>query len=173
MIERERIEQLSDLLTRLEQDLDRSEATTGRRRRGVGLWVRIVTLIVAAMALSNLYFVNDLTDELRLVITRIEEMTELFDRVADRMDGMTRDVAEIEQNVLLMPVVSEQMREIGAHVSVMESSVSSMDRATIGINDKMVVIDGNMRDMSVRFRGLNRGVGAMGVDVDQMARPLP
>lgn len=35
------------------------------------------------------------------------------------------------------------------------------------------MMDGNMRDMSVRFRALNQSVAAMGVDVDQMARPLP
>jgi methyl-accepting chemotaxis protein len=135
--------------------------------------VRLLALLVGALALSNLYFVNDLTDEVRLVINRIQEMQELFTRVSGRMDEMSVEVASIEQNVLLMPVIADQMREMAAHVVAMEQSVSYMDRATDSLDLAIESIDGNVREMSLRFRGLNMSVGAMGVDVDQMARPLP
>lgn len=173
MIERDRIEGLTELMAELEQDLDRSDSLTGRRHRGVELWVRVVIGLVAALALSNLYFVNDLTDEVRLVITRMQEMNSLFTRVSVRMDQISIEIDAIERNVLLMPVVSEQMREMSAHVRVMEQSVSFMDRAAAGLVDSVSIMDGNLRDIAVRFHGLNRSVGAMGVDVNQMARPLP
>jgi len=173
MIERDRIESLASLLADLEQDLDRSEATSGRQRRGVAPWVRVVAVVVAGLALSNLYFVNDLTDEVRVVINRMHEMTALFSRVSERMDEMEGEVAAIERNVLLMPVVSDQMREMAAHVLAMEHAVSSMDRATEHLEGSVVSIEGNLRDMSARFHRLNHSVRAMGADVDQMGRPLP
>ncbi|MEA3638521.1 MAG: hypothetical protein VBE63_01090 [Lamprobacter sp.] len=173
MIERDRIEALTELMSELELDLDRSDSLTGRRRRGVGLWVRIVIGLVAALALSNLYFVNDLTDEVRLVILRMQEMNRLFTRVSDRMDQITLEVDAIERNVLLLPVVAEQMREMSGHVAVMEQSVSFMDRAAARLGDSVALMDGNLGDIAVRFHALNRSVGAMGADVNQMARPLP
>jgi len=173
MIERDRIEALTELMAALEQDLDRSDSLTGRRSRGVELWVRIVIALVAALALSNLYFVNDLTDEVRLVITRMQEMNSLFTRVSARMDQISVEVDAIERNVLLMPVVAEQMREMSTHVRVMEQSVSFMDRAAARLGDSVAVMDVNLHDIAVRFHGLNRSVGGMGVDVNQMARPLP
>jgi len=173
MIERDRIDALCQLLGDLEQDMDRSDQLTGRHRRGVSLWVRILIGLVAAFALSNLYFVNNLTDEVRLVINRMQEMATLFSRVSERMDQMSDEVVAIDRHVLLMPVVAEQMREMAAHVVVMEQAVSSMDAATSRLGSTVQVMDGSMRDMSVRFRALNQSVGAMGADVDQMARPLP
>lgn len=173
MIAADRIEALTGLLTNLEKDLDRSEAATGRQRRGVVVWIRVVVVLVAALALSNLYFVNDLTDEVRLVITRMQEMTTLFTRVSERMDAMRVEVADIEQNVRLMPVIADQMREMAAHVGSMEDSVSTMDEATLRLKGSIGAIDTSVRDMSMRFHALNRNVGAMGADVDQMARPLP
>lgn len=173
MIERDRIEALTGLLADLDRDLTRSDAATGRRRRGVTIWVRLLVVLVAVLALSNLYFVNDLTDEVRLVITRIQEMQELFTRVSGRMDEMSAEVASIEHNVLLMPVIADQMHEMADHVIAMEQSVSYMDRATENLDGAIESIDGNVREMSMRFRGLNLSVGAMGADVDQMARPLP
>lgn len=173
MIGRDRIESLTNLLATLEQDLERSEEVRGRQRRSVTLWVRVVALLVAALALSNLYFVNDLTDEVRVVITRMEEMNTLFSRVSKRMDGMRVEVDSIERNVLLMPVVSEQMREMAAHVLAMEHAVSRMHGSTENLDGSVTVMERNLRDMSARFHGLNRSVGAMGVDVNQMGRPLP
>lgn len=173
MIERDRIDALSQLLGDLEQDMDRSDQLSGLHRRGLALWVRILIALVAAFALSNLYFVNNLTDEVRLVINRMQEMATLFSRVSERMDQMSDEVAAIDRHVLLMPVVAEQMREMAAHVLVMEQAVSVMDTATSQLGNGVAIMDGNMRDMSVRFRALNQSVGAMGVDVDQMARPLP
>jgi methyl-accepting chemotaxis protein len=172
MIERDRIEALTGLLADLDRDLARGDPSA-RRRRGAAVWVRLLVVLVAALALSNLYFVNDLTDEVRLVITRMQEMQELFTRVSGRMDEMSVEVASIEQNVLLMPVISDQMREMAGHVVAMEQAVSYMDQTTDSLDLAIESIDGNVREMSLRFRGLNMSVGAMGVDVDQMARPVP
>lgn len=173
MIDRDRIDALSQLLGDLEQDLERSDKTTGRHWPGTALWVRILIGLVAAFALSNLYFVNNLTDEVRLVITRMQEMATLFARVSERMDQMSEEVTAIDRQVLLMPVVAEQMREMSAHVLVMEQAVSQMDGATTHLSGTVSTMNGSLRDMSIRFRVLNQSVGAMGVDVDQMARPVP
>lgn len=173
MIDRDRIDALNALLEDLNADIDRDDLPRGRKRRGRRLWLRLLASLVAALALSNLYFVNDLTDEVRLIINRMQEMTALFSRVSARMEQMRVDMAQIDRNVLLMPVVSAQMREMAGHVEVMEQTVSTLDESTGRLSEAITAMDGSVRDMTLRFRDLNRSVGAMGMDVDQMARPLP
>jgi hypothetical protein len=72
-----------------------------------------------------------------------------------------------------MPVVAEQMRERSGHVTVMQRSVSFVDRNAARLGESVATMDANLHDIAVRFHGLNRSVGAMGGDVNQMARPLP
>ncbi|MFP4602146.1 MAG: hypothetical protein ACLFNA_04380 [Halochromatium sp.] len=173
MIERDRLEALTELMVELEMDLDRSDVLTGRHRRGLAPWVRILIALVALLALSNLYFVNDLTDEVRVVITRMQEMNRLFTRVSERMDEMSVEVGAIERNVFLLPVVAEQMGEMASHVRSMEQSVASMGQATGRLDGSVAAMKTSVHEMAVRFHGLNQRIGAMSIDVDQMARPLP
>jgi hypothetical protein len=173
MIKRDRIDALNAVLADLESDLERGPLGDARERADRGLWVRLLTALVAVLALSNLYFVNDLTDEVALIIDRAQEMTDLFGRVAERMDQIRAEMDDIDQSVLLMPVVSMQMREMATHVQVMGQSVADMDRSTEGLGGAVATMDGTVRDMTMRFYDLNRTLGAMGADVDQMARPVP
>jgi methyl-accepting chemotaxis protein len=173
MIKRDQIDALNAVLSDLESDLERGPLGDAAGRTDRALWVRLLTALVALLALSNLYFVNDLTDEVALIIDRAQQMTDVFGRVAERMDQIRAEVDDIDQSVVLMPVVSAQMREMASHVQVMGQSVTAMDRSTEGLGGAVATMDGTVRDMTMRFYDLNRTLGAVRIDVDQMARPVP
>jgi hypothetical protein len=171
--ERDRIERIDHLLARLQQDSADSVRRTGRRARIVEGLLQIFALLMALLALSNLYFVNDLTQEVRLVVIRMDEMTEYFARVAGRMTDMRREVARMETNVRMLPVIDAQIIEIATHVGAMEDGVSRIEQSAGNLAQRVDAMSTSVGDMAIRFRGLNQSVGAMGIDVDQMARPVP
>ncbi|UHD14350.1 hypothetical protein [Thiocapsa bogorovii] len=171
--ERDRIERLEALLEQLQQDADVTARPSRRNTRRVRWLIRVLGLLMAALALSNLYFVNTLTQDVRQVIAQMEIMTSYFVRVSERMHSMRGAVAAMEADVRLMPVVDAQVTAIGENVGAMGNSVDDMERSTAGLNQRVASMRGAMDDMARRFRGLNARVGAMGVDVREMAKPVP
>lgn len=164
---------MEETLTRLEEDLAaRSEAMT-RRARGVGALIRGLALAMGVLALANLYFVNALTQEVKLMILALQEMTGHFGNVSERMQTMTGTIDAMDRSVALMPVIRDQMREIGEQVDRMAGDVAGMRQTTASMDGRMDALTAGVFDMTLRFRGLNRSVAGMGSDVDQMARPIP
>jgi methyl-accepting chemotaxis protein len=173
MSERDRIERLNQVLCDLEQTLSESEQASGERTRGVTLLIRVVVVLIAAFALANLYFINDLTQEVRVVIAGMDAMSGHIERIAGRMGAMEQSVAAIGGDVHLMPVFSAQMQEIAGHVQGLQDSVADMQQSTDHLHGRIGRMQLSIADMAARFHGLNQAVGGMGVDVNQMAKPVP
>jgi hypothetical protein len=171
--ERDRIERLDALLERLQQRADTAAAPNRRRARRVARLFRIFGLLMAALALANLYFVNALTQEVRLVVGELDQMTGYFVRVSERMHDMRGSVAAMEAEVRLMPVMDAQVSAIAGQLGPMTDGVGAMERSTAALDRNVRGMRGAMDDMALRFRALNARVGAMGVDVHEMAKPVP
>jgi hypothetical protein len=71
---REHIERISETLENLESDLEARGEEIGERVRGVELVIRILSAVMGLLALANLYFVNDLTDEVKSMIRSMNQM---------------------------------------------------------------------------------------------------
>jgi hypothetical protein len=171
--ERDRIERLEALLEQHQQEADAAAQPSRRNAQRVARLIRVLGLLMAALALSNLYFVNTLTQEVRQVIAHMGTMTSYFVRVSERMHSMRGAVAAMEADVRLMPVVDAQVTAIGQHVGVMSNGVGDMERSTAGLNHRVAGMRVAMDDMALRFRRLNARIGAMGADVREMAKPVP
>ena len=78
MSESDQVERLLRSLRRLESDLVERSAQASQRSRGVATLVRALAIVMGALALANLYFVNDLTQEVRAAIANMDEMTDYF-----------------------------------------------------------------------------------------------
>lgn len=173
MSDRARIERLNETLTQLEQMLGQSEHAAEKRVRGFVSIARIAAALTAVLALANLYFINDLTQEIHAVIARMEQMNSHFDQVADRMNAMRVQVEGMEENVRLMPVMDAQMREIASHVASMRGNVEQMRGITDSTARRIGRMNVSVTDMAARFHHLNASIGAIGGDVNQMALPVP
>ncbi|MCU0835246.1 MAG: hypothetical protein MUC77_12575 [Chromatiaceae bacterium] len=173
MADNEHIERLLILTRDLERELAGRAHDLDRHARGSAALVRALVLIMGVLALANLWFVYDLTQEIRQVIAGMDEMRGHFGRVSARMADIQARTAAMEQDVGLMPVVGAQMQQIGGDLDHMRAAVASMRGTTGAMDVRMDDLNRDLADMTVRFRSLNRSVGAMGADVDQMARPVP
>jgi len=169
-------DQITNLLQTMEdleaEQLSRIEQTRGKSRR-VERFIYVLILLMGAMSLVNIYYVNDLTQEVRSVVRNMNEMYGHFARVSDLMTHMRNTVIKMEQNVTMLPIMGEQMAEIGDDTGKMKRSVAHMD-STMAVLDRQIdAMNANVWDMSVRFRNMNFTVGNMGQDVHQFARPVP
>jgi len=170
---RAHLERLDEALTRLEDDLGARDTQVRERTRGVGALIRGLALAIGILALANLYFVNALTEEVRLMTFGLQEMTGHFGNVAERMQTLTGAIDAMDRSVALMPVIRDQMGAIGGQVDRMNRDVAGLRDTTARMDGRMDALNAGVFDMSQRFRGLNRSVAGMGADVDQMARPIP
>ena len=173
MLDREHLERFMESLENIEADLDERDRANRDSARGTHAWVRGLSLGLFLLALANLYFVNDLTQELGDMIDSMREMTGHFDIVSERMHRMTGTVGAMSTRVAMMPVINIQMAEISGHVARMERDVATLQGATALIDTRIDSMNLSVLDMSQRFRAVNLSVGAMSTDVDQMARPVP
>ena len=96
------------------------------RARGVDIMIRALTAAMGILALVNLYYVNALTQEVKLMIAALGEMTGHFANVAERMDGLTGTIKAMDRSVALMPVVRDQMSELAGRVERMGGDVALM-----------------------------------------------
>jgi methyl-accepting chemotaxis protein len=173
MSESDQVERLLRSLRRLESDLVERTARASQRSRRVENLVRALAVIMGALALSNLYFVNDLTQEVRAAIANMDEMTDYFDRVSATMSAIRQTVSGMQDHVAVMPVVTAQTREIAGRMDSMRDSVTGLNATTTTLKHRMDVMNLTVVDMAHRFRSLNQSVGLMGRDVNQMSRPVP
>lgn len=173
MADNEHIERLLILTRDLERELAGHTSDLDRHARGSAALVRALVLIMGVLALGNLWFVYDLTQEVRQVIAGMDEMRGHFGRVSARMADIRTSAAAMEHDVGLMPVVGAQMHQIGGDLDRMRAAVAAMRGTTGTMDARMDGLNRDLADMTVRFRSLNRSVGTMGADVEQMARPVP
>lgn len=169
----EHIERIGEVLENLEADLDTAGETIGEHVRGAELVIRILGAVMGILAVANLYFVNDLTQEVKIMIAAMNEMTTHFADVSRRMDTMTATVESMTITVGMMPIIADQIEEMSVHVESMQGDVGRMRGVTVAIDAHIDALDQDTRDMAGRFRSLNRTVHIMGLGVDQMARPVP
>ena len=160
-------------LEHLEADIDERDRANRDNEHGTQTWVRGLSWGMFLLALANLYFVNDLTLEVRDMIDAMEEMTGHFGVVSERMHRVTDKVGAMNTHVAMMPIIDAQMAEISDHIAGMERDVATMRGAAAQIDGRMDSMSLSVLDMSQRFRAVNLSVGGMSADVDQMARPVP
>ena len=151
-------DQITNLLQTMEDleadQLSRIEQTSAKSKR-VERFIYVLILLMGVMSLVNIYFVNDLTQEVRSVVRNMNEMYGHFARVSDLMTHMRGTVINMERNMTMMPIMGEQMAEIGDDTGKMKRSVAHMD-ATIAILDRQIdAMNANVWDMTMRFRSVS------------------
>ncbi len=168
-------DQISNLLVTmedLESDMGERIEQTRRRSERVSRLIYSLITIMGALALLNIYFVNDVTQEVRLVIRHMNEMYGHAGRVSNLMSNIRSTVKKMELKMNMLPIMDEQMAALKGETRKMRGSVSDMN-STIRILDHQVgAMNVSVWDMSMRLRNLNSTVGNMGRDVYQFARPV-
>lgn len=172
MLDNAQTDRIIEILRGTETDLTRRIRDQKKAsRRAVA--PRVFFVLIGILALANLYFVNQLMMETRAIIANLNEMYGHFATVSGRVSEIRDDMALMEQEVRLMPVLHEQMEALAMKVAQMNEDVGAMTGNLVEMQQRVGGMTASVSDMSVRFRALNQKVGQMGLDVDQMARPVP
>ncbi|RKT43839.1 hypothetical protein [Thiocapsa rosea] len=172
MLDNAQTDRINEILKGTEADLTRrirDQKKAGRK----AIAPRVFFVLIGILALANLYFVNQLTMEIRAIISNLNEMYGHFATVSGRMSEIRGDMTRMEQEIRLMPVLREQMETLAVKVERMNRDVGEMTESMGEMDGRVGTINASVSDMALRFRGLNQKVGQMGLDVDQMARPVP
>ena len=172
-IGKEHLERLDTALENLEADLEARGEELGEHVQGTERVVGILAAVMGLLALVNLYFVNDLTEEIKEMTRSMEQMTDHFSDVSLRMGSMTQNVDGMRETMGMLPIVAAQMDEISGHVETMGGDVARIRQTTVAVDGRIDLLNRDMLDMAGRFRGVNRNVGLMGRSVEQMSRPVP
>lgn len=135
--------------------------------------IRVVTVLLACLALLNLHYIHVMSQEFRVMIKDMTAMYELFERSADRMADVTGYVAGMEESIRLMPIINEQMAAMNTDVAGMKNSVNDMTASVGTMDQSMGVIDQDISQMAQRFRSLNANVGSMQHNVNRMSGVVP
>ena len=173
MSTQDQITNLVQTMENLEADLVKGIEETSRKSQHAAWLIYSLIVITGVMSLANIYFVNDLTQEVRLVVRNMNEMYGHFGRVSELMLRMRGTVNNMEQNMTMMPIMGEQMAEIGDDTGRMKRDVAHMNSTITTLDQQIGAMNTSVWDMSMRFRNMNFTVGNMGQDVHHFARPVP
>ena len=173
MSTKDQITNLLQTMENLEADLAKGIEQTDRKAQLVERFVYTLIAVIGAMSLINIYFVNDLTQEVRLVVRNMNEMHGHFGQVSALMLRMRGTINNMDQNMRLMPIMGEQMAEIGNYTGMMKRDVDQVNTTIANLDHQIGSMNASVWDMSMRFRNVNVTVGNMGQDVNQFARPVP
>lgn len=173
MSKQDQITNLMQTMENLEADLAKGIEQTDRKSQRVSRFIYTLIVVIGAMSLINIYFVNDLTQEVRLVVRNMNEMQGHFGQVSALMLQMRGTINSMDQNMQLMPIMGEQMAEIGNYTQRIKRDVGQVNTTITNLDQQIGAMNASLWDMSMRFRNVNVTVGNMGQDVNQFARPVP
>ena len=173
MSTQDQVTNLLQTMENLEADLAKGIEQTDRKAQRIDRIIYTIIAVIGAMSLINIYFVNDLTQEVRLVVRNMSEMQGHFDQVSTLMLRMRGTINNMDQNMRLMPIMGEQMAEIGNYTGMMKRDVDQVNTTIANLDHQIGSMNASVWDMSMRFRNVNVTVGNMGQDVNQFARPVP
>ncbi len=172
MLDEAQTDRIIEILETTEAELTRqvrAQHQAGRR----AIAPRLFFMLIGALALINLYFVNQLTLEIRATISDLKEMYGHFATVSGRMSEIQKDMLRMEQEIRLMPVLREQMDELAVKLGHMSTDVATMTDRVTELDQRTGTMTTSVSEMALRYRGLNQKLGQMSLDVEQMARPVP
>lgn len=157
----------------LEKRVVQGGLTIAQERAKANAVIRVVLVLLACLALLNLHFMHVMTQEFRTMIKDMVSMHEYFGRVAERMHDMTGYVANMEEDIKLMPVINEQMTGMNRDVSGMQASLAGMTANVTAMDQHVGSINQGVGSMAQHFRTLNTNVGNIQQNVNQMSAVGP
>ncbi|QLQ32265.1 MAG: hypothetical protein HZT40_12450 [Candidatus Thiothrix singaporensis] len=125
-MESDKLNKILASMQELEKRVVQGGLTIAQERAKANAVIRVVLVLLACLALLNLHFMHVMTQEFRTMIKDMVSMHEYFGQVAERMNDMTGYVANMEEDIKLMPVINAQMTDMNKDVSGMQASLAGM-----------------------------------------------
>ncbi len=150
---------------------DENRIGTRIARRTVRI-IRGVLLLLAILALINLYLIQDLAQAMLDMTSTMDRMQHHFAAVDQNMRTITLSVLGMNEQVRSLPPMKDYLVLMNQDMDGMNRDVLLMDQ-TLGTMDQHVAtITNGVGEMAGRFELLNQTTQGMGYNVNQMSQPV-
>ena len=134
--------------------------------------IRGVLLLLAILAVINLYLIQDLA---RAML----DMTGTMDRMQQHFAAVDRDMGTITQSVLGMNELVRSLPPMKDYLVLMNQDMANMNRDVLFMDQNLATMDQHVAtitngvgEMAGRFELLNQTTRGMGYNVNQMSQPV-
>jgi hypothetical protein len=162
------IEKIVDHLERSEASLRATQERSREQERRTGNLIQALFLAIAAIALVNIYYVNDLFQEVKVIMRSMTTMYTRFGEMSERVHGMRGHVESMSGQIGLMPVMVEQMGNMSERMAGMRGDVGEMRERLASMTGEVSVMEQDIGSMSLMLHDvtgkvihIRRSVGAM------------
>jgi len=131
-----------------------------------------LSILLAVLAVVNVYFVHRLNNEFVGILNSMTDMNGSLTKVGNDMDLITQDVASFDAHMTRMDRISENTAEISVNMPTISRSMSKIGSEMRNIEGNMGLLSMGMTNVDARFGQMTGGVTNMRQSVNQMARPI-
>lgn len=134
--------------------------------------IRGVLLLLAILAVINLYLIQDLARAMLDMTGTMDRMQQHFAAVDRDMGTITQSVLGINELVRSLPPMKDDLVLMNQDMTRMRHDVNFMDQSLGTMDQHVATITNGVGEMAGRFELLNQTTLGMGYNVNQMTQPV-
>lgn len=173
MLSLKNLEKIHDRLEKIEEDIRETQAIDASQEQRTSRFIHILIFIIAMVALTNLYFVGDLAQQVQILMRNMTKTYVHFGEMTDRMHWMTHHVKQMDDSISLMPVVVDQLWAMSEDMHIMDQQVHGISTLMNNMTRNVYFVNHDITQMSSIFRDVNGKLVHIRQNVRQMANVVP
>ncbi|CAK0751574.1 Translation initiation factor 2 [Gammaproteobacteria bacterium] len=134
--------------------------------------LKATSIFLFALAISNVYYIRILYNDLNGIVDNMESMHEHLQSVKDNMVAITNRVGDIDQHMQCMDTISTHMENIANALPTIATFMNLLGGETKDIEQSMGLLSKGMTNVDTRFTEITHGVAVMRENVWQISRPM-
>jgi len=134
--------------------------------------IRGILLLLAILAVINLYLIKDLSQAMLDMTSTMDQMHHHFASVDRDMRTITQSVLNMNEQVRSLPPMKDDLVLMNQDMTRMRHDVNFMDQSLGTMDQHVATITNGVGEMAVRFELLNQTTLGMGYNVNQMTQPV-
>lgn len=136
---------------------------------------RIIRIVLTLLAVVSIYLVGltiNMGQDLAKMITSLDDMYVEFGAMSEDMRKITTHVENMGGNINGMPAIGDNMQLLSSDVGGMLTSMQTINRDMSIMHTNITHVGQGTSEMAYRFYNVQKVVGTMGNDIEQMLRPM-
>lgn len=134
--------------------------------------IRGILLLLAILAVINLYLIKDLSQAMLDMTSTMDQMHHHFASVDRDMRTITQSVLNMNEQVRSLPPMKDDLVLMNQDMTRMRHDVNFMDQSLGTMDQHVATITNGVGEMAGRFELLNQTTLGMGYNVNQMTQPV-
>lgn len=165
-------EQLTNVLIKLEHDIERHRGERQYHIRRTNILVKIGAIFLLVMGGFNMLYVWDFYDRMQLIVNTITDMGTDITVVSSNMVHLTETMQKFDSHMTAMPVISSSALSISEQLPMINQSMEQMLGRFGEVNYEMSVMSEDVVAINQRFGNITQGMNVMGSNVKAISGPM-